>query len=83
MCCIYNYQTDKIKITSLKGDIRNMISTFYKLSFQKYILMIKISENVVSVPLSEMVSLCNSKKLFKMVDHLHKTFTKHLVTTPN
>ena len=45
--------------------------------------MIKISENVISVPLSEMVSLCNSKNLFKMVDHLHKTFTKHLVTTPN
>lgn len=69
MCCICKYQTDKIKITSLKGDIRNMISTFYKLSFQKYILMIKISENVISVPLSEMVSLYNSKKLFKMVDH--------------
>lgn len=69
MCCICKYQTDKIKITSLKGDIRNMISTFYKLSFQKYILVIKISENVISVPLSEMVSLCNSKKLFKMVDH--------------
>ena len=55
MCCIYNYQTDKIKITSLKGDIRNMISTFYKLSFQKYILMIKISGNVIYVPLNEMV----------------------------
>lgn len=65
MCCICKYQTDKIKITSLKGDIKNIFSTFYKLPFQKYILMIKIPENVISDPLSEMVSLYNSKNYLR------------------